>query len=125
MISKNRATMMLPKGGLFGVLPTAFFILSAIAISFAAIRAGNITAIAAAISGPEVRAKDPARHPAKNGKLADRTATGSVAEVNDPDSQLLSLTIISPVPGTVAGTIDVTANLSGDAGIENVQFLLN
>ncbi len=53
------------------------------------------------------------------------TSTTLSVTVNNPDIQLPVVSITSPVAGTVAGTINVTASASDNIGITGVQFLLD
>src|SRR5882757_4834601 len=109
MPSKNRAPIMLPQGGLFELLPGIFLILSVFALSFTGMRVAD----ASGIGHNDILANDSARDPGKYGQRINFngvTSPGILAGLNNPDSQLLTVTITAPAAGTAAGTINVTAN---------------
>ena len=55
------------------------------------------------------------------------TSAGIIVNVlnNPPDTEFPIVAITAPAPGTVAGTLNVTANASDNIGVIGVQFLLD
>jgi hypothetical protein len=63
---------------------------------------------------------------ARDGAGLTTTSTGVVVTVNNvPDTQAPIVSITAPAAGTIASTINVTANASDNVGVVGVQFLLN
>jgi Domain of unknown function (DUF4082)/Concanavalin A-like lectin/glucanases superfamily/Bacterial Ig domain/Secretion system C-terminal sorting domain len=63
---------------------------------------------------------------ARDGAGNTTTSTGVVVTVNNiPDTQAPTVSISAPAAGTVAATINVTANASDNVAVAGVQFLLN
>jgi hypothetical protein len=61
---------------------------------------------------------------ARDGAGNTATSTGIIVTVNnDVDPPVITMT--SPAPGNVSGTINVSANASDNVGVVGVQFLVN
>ena len=93
--------MMRRHAGLFEFLPGAFLILSVFALSFTGIRVTD-----------------------REMNFNSTTSSRILVELNNPDTQLLTVTITSP-GGIVNGTINITADASDSIGVDGVQFLLD
>ncbi len=64
---------------------------------------------------------------ARDGAGNTATSAGIIVNVlnNPPDTELPTITIISPAAGTVTGTVNVTATANDNEGVIGVQFLLD